>query len=91
VRQVLPASEDLSLRSRAALEALDCRSKHAVPPAGWADQARAVIAKQKGYAAGSASMLSSFFSPTSPPGEVLIAVLAPLEDLIDAAKPGPSF
>ena len=86
IREVFSVSEDLSMLSSAALEALDYLSQQKTMTPGWSVQARAVIAKHKALAAGNSDMLTSFLSPTLPPGEVMISVLSSIEDLINAAE-----
>jgi hexosaminidase len=89
VREILPVSGDLSLLSATALDALDYRAHRKPAPAEWSKSAVAIIAKQKQLSASSGDVLSSFLSPSLPPGEVIIAVLPSLEALINSAEARP--
>jgi hypothetical protein len=57
--------------------------------AAWSDRAKAIIAKHKQLSASSGDILSSFLSPSLPPGEVIIVVLPSLEALINSAEARP--
>jgi hexosaminidase len=89
VREILPVTEDLGLLSATALDALDYRAHRKPAAAAWSDRAKAIIAKHKQLSASSGDILSSFLSPSLPPGEVIIAVLPSLEALINSAEARP--